>query len=38
VMEPREVIRFFTLKKVSARDITAELEGVHGHETLSFWR
>jgi hypothetical protein len=34
VMEGRAVIIFLTLKKLSTRDITAELEGVSGHEAL----
>jgi transposase len=34
-MEQRAVVRFLTLKKLSARDITAELEGVYEHEALS---
>jgi hypothetical protein len=29
------VVRFLTLKKWSARDITAELERVYGHKALS---
>jgi hypothetical protein len=33
-MEQRAVVRFLTLKKLSAKDITAELEGVDGHEAL----
>jgi transposase len=35
VMEHRAVVRFFTRKKLSARDATAELEEVHRHEALS---
>jgi transposase len=35
-MEQRALIRFLTLKKLSARDVTAELEGVYGRELLSF--
>jgi transposase len=35
VMEQRAVVRFLTLRKLSARDITAKLEGVYGHEALS---
>jgi hypothetical protein len=35
VMEQRTVLRFLTLKKLSARDITIELEGVYGYEALS---
>jgi hypothetical protein len=34
-MEQRAVVRFLTLKKLSARDIIADLEGVYGHEALS---
>jgi hypothetical protein len=34
-MEQRAVVRFLTLKKLSARDITAELEGMYGYEVLS---
>jgi transposase len=34
-MEQRAVVRFLTLKKLSARDIMAELEGEYGHEALS---
>jgi hypothetical protein len=34
-MAQRAVVRFLTLQKLSARDITAELEGVYGHEALS---
>jgi hypothetical protein len=34
-MEQRAVVRSLTLKKLSARDITAELERVYGHEALS---
>jgi hypothetical protein len=34
-MEQRAIVRFFTLKKLSAKDIRAELEGVFGHEVLS---
>jgi hypothetical protein len=34
-MEQRAAVRFSTLKKLSARDITVELEGVYGHEALS---
>jgi hypothetical protein len=34
-MEQRTVVRFLTLKKLSARDITAELEAVYGHEAIS---
>jgi hypothetical protein len=29
------LVRFLTLKKLSGSDITAELEGVYGHEALS---
>jgi hypothetical protein len=29
------IVRVLTLKKLSARDITAELEGAYGHEVLS---
>jgi hypothetical protein len=36
VVAQHVVVRFLTLKKLSARDITAELEGVYGHEVLSF--
>jgi hypothetical protein len=35
VMEQRSVIRFLTLKKLFARDITDELEGMDGHEAPS---
>jgi hypothetical protein len=35
VIEQRAAVRFLTLKKVSAIDITVELEGVHGREALS---
>jgi hypothetical protein len=35
VMDQRTVVRFLTLKTLSARDITAELEEVYGHEALS---
>jgi hypothetical protein len=34
-MEQRAIVRFLTPKKLSARDIMAELEGVYGHEALS---
>jgi hypothetical protein len=34
-MEQRAAIQLLTLKKLSAKDITAELEGVYGHEALS---
>jgi hypothetical protein len=34
-MEQRTVVRFLTLKKLSARDFTAELKKVYGHEALS---
>jgi hypothetical protein len=34
-MEQHAVIRFMTLKKLFARDISAELEGMYGHEALS---
>jgi transposase len=34
-MEQRTVVRFLTLKKLSAGDITIELEEVYGHEALS---
>jgi hypothetical protein len=36
VMGQRAVIRFLTFKKLPARDIAAELEGVYEHEALSF--
>jgi hypothetical protein len=35
VMEQRVVVRFLIRKKLSARDIKEELEGVYGHEALS---
>jgi hypothetical protein len=35
VMEQRGVVRFLIFKKLAARDITAELEGMYGHEALS---
>jgi hypothetical protein len=35
VTEQRVVIQFLTLKRLFARDVTAELEGVYGHEALS---
>jgi transposase len=34
-MKQRAVVRFFALKKPSAKDVKAELEGVHGHEAFS---
>jgi hypothetical protein len=34
-IEQRAVIRFFPLKKLSAKDMRAGLEGVYGHEALS---
>jgi hypothetical protein len=34
-MDHLVVVQFLTLKKLSARDITAELEGMYGHEALS---
>jgi hypothetical protein len=34
-MEQRAVVRFLTLKKLSAMDIMAELEAMYGYETLS---
>jgi hypothetical protein len=34
-MEQPAVVHFLTLKKLSARDIAAEMEGVYGHEALS---
>jgi hypothetical protein len=36
VMQQRAVVRFLILKKLSAREITAELEGLYGYEALSF--
>jgi hypothetical protein len=35
VMEQRAFVRFFTLKKLSARDVTPELEGEHGPDGFS---
>jgi hypothetical protein len=35
VMEQRAVVRFLTLKNLSARGTMAELEGLDGHEALS---
>jgi hypothetical protein len=35
LMEQHAIVRFFTLKKLSAKDIRAELERVYGHEALS---
>jgi hypothetical protein len=35
LMEQRTVVRFFTLKKLSARDIRGELEDVYGYAALS---
>jgi hypothetical protein len=35
VTEQRAIVRFLTLKKLSAKHITAELEGLYGHEALS---
>jgi hypothetical protein len=34
VMEPRAVVQFFPLMKLSAQDIRSELGGICGHETL----
>jgi hypothetical protein len=34
-MEQHAIVRFLILERLSARDITAELEGVYGHEALS---
>jgi hypothetical protein len=31
-MEHRAIVRFLTLEKLPARNISAELEGVSGHE------
>jgi hypothetical protein len=36
VIEQRAVVRFLTLKKLSAMDITAILEGVYEHEAVVF--
>jgi hypothetical protein len=38
LMEQRAVGRFFTLKKLSVKDIRAELEGVYGYEALTLPR
>jgi hypothetical protein len=35
VMEQRVLVQSLTLKKLSARDVTAELEGLYGHEALA---
>jgi hypothetical protein len=35
-MEQCAIVRFLTLKKLPARDIKVELEGVRGYEALSF--
>jgi hypothetical protein len=35
LMEQRKVVRFLTLKKLSARDFTDELKKVYGHEVFS---
>jgi hypothetical protein len=35
VTEHRAVTRFLIFKELPARDITAELEGMHGHEAFS---
>jgi hypothetical protein len=35
LMEESAVIRFFQLKKLSPKDIRAELDDVYGHKTLS---
>jgi hypothetical protein len=34
-MEQRAIVQFLILKKLSAMDITAELEGLYGHEAPS---
>jgi hypothetical protein len=34
LMQQRAIVRFLTFKKLSARDITAELEGISGREAL----
>jgi hypothetical protein len=34
-MERRVVVQILTLKNLSAKDITTELEGLYGHEVLS---
>jgi hypothetical protein len=36
LVEQPAVVRFLTLKKLSVKDIPTELEGVYGHEALSF--
>jgi hypothetical protein len=36
VRKRRAVIQFLTLKKLSARDITAELNAMYKHEAFSF--
>jgi hypothetical protein len=36
VVKQRAVVQFLILKKLCVRHITNELEGVYGHETLSF--
>jgi hypothetical protein len=34
-MKQRAVVRFFTIKKLSVKDIRSEFEGAYGHEALS---
>jgi transposase len=34
-MKQHPFVRFLALKNLSVRDITAELEGMYGHEALS---
>jgi hypothetical protein len=34
MMQQRAIVRFLTLKKLFARDITSELQGISGREAL----
>jgi hypothetical protein len=36
-MEPRAVVRFLTLKRLYAKGIKPELEGVYNLEALCLW-